>query len=95
MKIPLTVVKNFYCGVIRVKVDVNLYGFKSGEIYLIEPKYAKIINENEWKAIINKINTDIDEFNKKMQNIKKSKDNKKKLKKYRKNKFNNSDSNSD
>ena len=30
MKIPLTVVKNFYCGVIRVKVDVNLYGFKSG-----------------------------------------------------------------
>ena len=49
----------------------------------------------EWKAIINKINTDIDEFNKKMQNIKKSKDNKKKLKKYRKNKFNNSDSNSD
>ena len=32
LKLPLTVVNNFNCGIIKVKVDANLYGFKAGDI---------------------------------------------------------------
>ena len=28
LKLPLTVVNNFNCGIIKVKVDANLYGFE-------------------------------------------------------------------
>ena len=47
MKLPLAVIKNYNCGVIRVKVYVDLYGFKSVEAFLIIPKNAKIANKNE------------------------------------------------
>lgn len=74
MKLQLTVIKNYNCGVIRVKFDADLYSFKSGETYLIDPKNAKIVNENEWNIIINEIIKNYEDYNKKMQNLKEKKD---------------------
>ena len=46
-KLPITVNKNFICGIIKVKVDVNLYSFKKDEIFYLDHKYATIITEIE------------------------------------------------
>ena len=51
-KLPLTVLKNYFCGVISEKVDENLYNFIKDEIFLIEPNACKKINDFEWNAII-------------------------------------------
>ena len=63
-KLPLTVVKNFNCGLIKIKVDVNLYGFKIGETYFLDPKDAKIINESDWNNIIDAIKKDEGDYKK-------------------------------
>jgi len=78
MKLSLIVIKNYNCGVIRVKFDVDLYSFKSRDTYLIDPKNAKIVNENEWNIIINEIIKNYEDYNKKMQNLKEKKINSKK-----------------
>jgi len=51
-KFPLTIIKNFTCGIIKVKVDVDLYMFKKDETYYLDPKYTTIITESEWKKVI-------------------------------------------
>ena len=66
-KLPLSVINNFYCGIIKVKVDANIYLFKKGEIYFLYPFNAKIINENKWNKVIEDINKDQEEHNKRMQ----------------------------
>ena len=55
LKLPLTVIKNYYCGIIQVKVDMDLYQFKKDENYLISPKNCKKINADEWKKVIDEI----------------------------------------
>ena len=52
LKLPLTVVNNFNCGIIKLKVDANLYGLKAGDIYFLDPKDAKKINDVEWNHIV-------------------------------------------
>lgn len=39
-KFPLIVINNIYCGLVRVKIDADVYSFKIGETYFIQPKYA-------------------------------------------------------
>ena len=68
---PLTVVTNFNCGIIKVRVDKNLYGFKLGDFFFLDPKDAKIITEKEWKILIDTIIKDQEAFNNKMKNMKK------------------------
>ena len=52
LKLPLTVVNNFNCGIIKVQVDANLYGFNTGDIYFLDHKDAKKINDDEWNLIV-------------------------------------------
>ena len=75
---PLTVVTNFNCCILRVRVDIDLYGFKIGDIFFLAPKDAKIISESDWNLIIKKIKKDKEDFNNKMENIKKKKRKKRK-----------------
>jgi len=84
-KLPMTIIKNYYCGIINIRVDANLYSFHKGELYLIVPIYCKLINENEWNKIINEIIKNEDKFSKNLEVRKKSK---KKNLKYRKNRIN-------
>ena len=70
---PLTVVTNFNCGIIKVRFDTNLYWFKIGDIFFLDPKDAKIINESEWNLIIHTIKKDEKAFNNKMKNMKEKK----------------------
>ena len=67
----LTVATNFNCGILRVGVDIDLYGFKIGDIFFLAPKDAKIISESDWNLIIKKIKKDEEDFNNKMENMKK------------------------
>ena len=67
----LTVATNFNCGILRVRVDIDLYGFKIGDIFFLAPKDAKIISESDWNLIIKKIKKDEEDFNNKMENMKK------------------------
>ena len=71
-KLPLTIIKNFICGIIIVKVDVDLYMFKKDETYYIDPKYASIITENEWKKIIDEITKDNEDYLKNLRKCKKA-----------------------
>ena len=66
LKLPLTVTKNFNCGIIKIVVDEDLYNFKKGENYFIDPKHVKLINEIEWKAIIVEIQKDAENYKKKI-----------------------------
>jgi len=43
---------------------VNLYGFKTGETYFIDPKDAKIIDESDWNNIIDAIKKDNEDYKK-------------------------------
>ena len=81
-KLALTAIQNFNCGLIKVKVDVNLYGFNSGETYFTDPKDVKIINELEWNNIIDSNKKDDAEHKKKIEASKKRKTNKKVRKNY-------------
>ena len=75
-KLPLTVLKNYYCGIINVRVDANLYNFNKNEVFMISPKDCKIINEKEWESVINDISKDNhDNNNKNNDNFKKQKKN--------------------
>ena len=75
-KLPLTVLKNYYCGIINVRVDANLYNFNKNEVFMISPKDCKIINEKEWESVINDISKDNhDNKNKTNDNFKKQKKN--------------------
>ena len=74
----LTVATNFNCSILRVRVDIDLYGFKIGDIFFLAPKDAKIISESDWNLIIKKIKKDEENFNNKMENIKKKKEKKRK-----------------
>ena len=47
----LTVINNFYCGLIKVKIDYEVYSFKLGETYFNDPKYVIIITETEWSLV--------------------------------------------
>ena len=70
------------------KSDVDVYSFKKGETYYIEFKYAKIITEKEWILVVEDIEKDNEEYNKKAlndKNAKKGKKKKSKIKKIRKN----------
>ena len=55
----------------KVRVDIDLYGFKIGDIFFLDSKDAKIISESEWNLIIKKIKKDEEDFNNKMENMKK------------------------
>ena len=75
-KLSLTVLKNYYCGIINVRVDANLYNFNKNEVFMISPKDCKIINEKEWESVINDISKDNhDNKNKTNDNFKKQKKN--------------------
>ena len=69
----------------KSKIDVDVYSFKKGENYYIESKYAKIIIEEEWRLVVEDIEKDNEEYNKKAQNDKNDKQKKSKIKKIRKN----------
>ena len=83
-KVPLTVISNYNFGVLRVKIDAEIGSFKIGEIYYIEPKLVKVITDKEWKLILEDLKNDLEEYNKKMQIVKKNKKKKKVVKKIRK-----------
>ena len=80
LKLPLTVIKNFNCGVIKVVVDEDIYGFKKGENYYVSPKDVKLINEIECKLILDEIKKDLEEYNKRMSLLKERKKKKKRVK---------------
>ena len=61
------IINNFYCGIIKVKVDADIYQFKKGETYFLALKYAKIDKDKDWIKIIGDINKEQKEHNKKMQ----------------------------
>lgn len=50
-KLPLTVIKNFECGLIKVKIDANLYSFNLGETYYIDIKNTKLIVKKNGKLL--------------------------------------------
>lgn len=83
-KLPLTVLNNYFCGIINVRVDANLYQFKKDETLLIEPMNCKSINENEWKEIVNHLLKEEEDYKKQIENAKINKKKKKASKKYRK-----------
>ena len=58
IKLPLTILKNYYCGIINVRVETNLYDFNKNDVFMIAPNDCKIINEKEWEIVINKISKD-------------------------------------
>ena len=60
---------------------IDVYSFKKGENYYIESKYAKIITEEEWRLVVEDIEKDNEEYNKKAQNYKNDKKKNLKLKK--------------
>ena len=60
-------------------MDANPYNFIKDEIYLIEPNTCKIINDFEWKAIIDEIKKKEDINNKKKDDNSKNKKKKKRL----------------
>ena len=64
LKLPLTVLKNYYCGIINVRVDADLYGFNKNDVFMIAPNDCKIINEKEWETVINEISKDNDDSKK-------------------------------
>jgi hypothetical protein len=43
---------------------VNLYGFKIGETYLLDPKDPKIINKSDWNNFIDAIKKDEEDYKK-------------------------------
>ena len=67
---PVTVINNFICGIIKVKVDVDLYSFKKDETLYLDPKYATTITESEWKKVIDEISQDNEEY---LKNLEKNK----------------------
>ena len=78
-KLPLTVLKNYNCGIINVRVNANLYNFNKNEVFMISPNDSKITNEKEWESVINDISKDNnDSKNKNNDNFKKLKKIKKK-----------------
>ena len=87
-KLPVTVIKNFTCGILKVKVDVDLYSFKKEETFYLDPKYTTIITKTEWKKVIDEINHDNEIYIKNLESkvsIKKNKNLSKKRKNYKKN----------
>ena len=56
-----------------MKIDANIGSFKIDEIYYIEPKLVKTITDNNWKNIIEDIQDDLEEYNKKMKKVSKEK----------------------
>ena len=93
-RIPLTVINNYNFGLLKVKIDAEVSNFKIGEVYYVEPKYVKVITEKEWEIIVNDIKKDLAEYNKKMQNNNdRDKKKNKKIRKIRKTKCNDDDSN--
>ena len=83
-KLSLTIIRNFTCGIIKVKVDVDLYLFKKDETYYLDPKYATIITESEWKKVIDEISKDNEEYLKNLGKSKKFNKRKKNFSKKRK-----------
>ena len=70
-KVPLTVINNYNFGLLKVKIDAEIGCFKLGEIYYVEPKLVKVITHKEWKVIIDDLQHDLEEYNKKMQKVQK------------------------
>ena len=75
LKLPLTVLKNYYYGIIKVRVDADLYGFNKNDVFMIAQNDCKIVNEKEWNTVINEISKDKDDS--KIKNKNKKKQNKK------------------
>ena len=73
LRLPLTVIKNYYCGVIQINADADLYQFKKDEKYLISPKDCKKVNDEEWHKAIHEINLANNSYGENLKKINKKK----------------------
>ena len=61
---------------IKINVDANLYNFKLGDTFFVDPKDTKLITESEWNNVVDAIKKDEENYKKKLDTLNQAKKNK-------------------
>ena len=52
MCIPATILKDYECGLLYVKINANIYEFRKDEEYFMDPSSVVLLNKDQWRIMI-------------------------------------------